>query len=154
MQEIERKFLVKNLNFKQFGTPHKIMQGYICAEEKRVVRVRHYDEKAFLTIKSASVGFSRSEFEYEIPPSDAKIMLQSLCIQPVIKKTRWIVPTAKHKWEIDVFEGENSGLIVAEIELETIGETFEIPDFIGQEVTSDIRYYNSFINQHPYSTWK
>ncbi|MDR1544272.1 MAG: CYTH domain-containing protein [Prevotellaceae bacterium] len=152
-KEIERKFLVKNLFFKELGVPHKIKQGYICTEKNRVVRVRLYDEQAFLTLKSASVGFSREEFEYEIPLKDAEIMLQTLCIQPVIEKTRWVIPQGKRKWEIDVFEGENLGLIIAEIELENEAETFKIPEFIDKEVTGDVRYYNSFINQNPYSKW-
>jgi len=153
-KEIERKFLVKNLNFKELGICHEIEQGYICTEKERVVRVRRYDNKAFLTIKSASVGFARDEFEYEIPLKDAQKMLETICILPTIKKCRYIVPFEGKTWEVDVFEGANSGLIIAEIELENEKETFTIPDFIGQEVTNDVRYYNSYINLHPYSSWK
>ena len=153
-KEIERKFLVKNLYFKELSVCHKIEQGYICTEKERVVRVRRYDSCAFLTIKSASVGFARDEFEYEIPVDDAQKMLETICIQPTIKKCRYILFFEDKKWEIDVFEGENSGLIIAEIELENESETFKIPNFIGEEVTSDIRYYNSYINNNPYNSWK
>ena len=153
-KEIERKFLVKNLNFKELGVCREIEQGYICTEKERVVRVRRYDNKAFLTIKSASIGFARDEFEYEIPLEDAQKMLETICIQPTIKKCRYIVLFEDKKWEIDVFEGANSGLIIAEIELENEEEIFAIPDFIGEEVTDDERYYNSYINNNPYCSWK
>jgi len=153
-KEIERKFLVKNLNFKELGVCTEIEQGYICTEKERVVRVRRYGDRAFLTIKSASVGFARDEFEYEIPLDDAQKMLETICIQPTIKKCRYVVPFEGKKWEIDVFECENSGLIIAEIELENENETFTIPDFIGEEVTNDVRYYNAYINQNPYNSWK
>jgi CYTH domain-containing protein len=154
MKEIERKFLVKNLNFKEFSDCRRIEQGYICTEKERVVRVRRYDNRAFLTVKSASIGFARDEFEYEIPVEDAQKMLKTLCIKPTIEKCRYVVYFEGKKWEIDVFEGENLGLIIAEIELENEFETFAIPDFIGQEVTSDMRYYNSYINNNPYNLWE
>jgi len=153
-KEIERKFLVKSMNFKEFGVCTEIEQGYICTEKERVVRVRRYGDRAFLTIKSASVGFARDEFEYEIPLDDAQKMLKTICIQPTIKKCRYVLYFEGKKWEIDVFDGENLGLIIAEIELESEDETFTIPAFIGEEVTGDIRYYNSYINNHPYSSWK
>jgi len=149
-KEIERKFLVKNLKFKELGYSYKIEQSYICIEDGRVVRVRRCSNHAFLTIKSASVGFSRYEFEYEIPVDDAQKMLETVCIQPTLKKERYVVIFENKKWEIDVFEQENSGLIIAEIELESEDETFNIPDFIGQEVTNDERYYNSYISKNPY----
>jgi CYTH domain-containing protein len=152
-KEIERKFLVKSLNFKEIGTPYRIKQGYLSTENNRVVRVRIYGNKAFLTIKSSAVGYSRDEFEYEIPIKDAQTMLK-MCIQPIIDKTRYIVYNEGNKWEIDVFNGENSGLIIAEIELKSRNSKFKLPDFVGQEVTTDGRYYNSYINLHPYSTWK
>jgi CYTH domain-containing protein len=147
-KEIERKFLVKNLNFKNLGICYEIEQGYICAEKERVVRVRRINNNAFLTIKSASIGFSRYEFEYEIPLKDARNMLKTLCFQPTIKKKRYVLFFEGKKWEIDVFEGENSGLIIAEIELKSEDEIFQIPDFIGEEVTSDVRYYNAYISKN------
>ncbi|MDR0830795.1 MAG: CYTH domain-containing protein [Prevotellaceae bacterium] len=152
--EIERKFLVKNLDFVKYGVPHKIRQGYICADKNRVVRVRIKDQQAFLTLKTASVGFARHEFEYEIPLADAQTMLAEMCRQPIISKTRFDLLHKGKKWEIDVFNNENEGLIIAEIELETQDETFAIPPFIGEEVTADIRYYNSFISENPFLNWK
>ncbi|MDR3328449.1 MAG: CYTH domain-containing protein [Prevotellaceae bacterium] len=152
-KEIERKFLVKSLDFKKTGTHYKIKQGYLSTENNRVVRVRIYGSRAFLTIKNSAVGYSRDEFEYEIPIKDAKAMLK-MCIQPIIDKIRYIVDYKGNKWEIDVFNGKNSGLIIAEIELKSPNSKFKLPDFVGQEVTADSRYYNSYINLHPYSTWK
>ncbi len=153
MIEIERKYLVKNLDFVKYGVPHRIKQGYISTEEGRVVRIRIKDQKGYLTLKSASQGFAHHEFEYEIPVADAEQMLDSMCHKPIIDKTRFDLLHKGKKWEIDVFNGENEGLIIAEIELQSKDEEFKIPPFIDREVTDDPRYYNAYIAQHPFCTW-
>ncbi len=153
MIEIERKYLVKNLDFVKYGVPHRIKQGYISTEEGRVVRIRIKDQKGYLTLKSAAQGFARHEFEYEIPVADAELMLDEMCHKPIIDKTRFDLLHKGKKWEIDVFNGENEGLIIAEIELQSKDEEFKIPPFIDREVTDDPRYYNAYIAQHPFCTW-
>ncbi len=153
MIEIERKYLVKNLDFVKYGVPHRIKQGYISTEEGRVVRIRIKDQKGYLTLKSASQGFAHHEFEYEIPVADAEQMLDAMCHKPIIDKTRFDLLHKGKKWEVDVFNGENEGLIIAEIELQSKDEEFKIPPFIDREVTDDPRYYNAYIAQHPFCTW-
>lgn len=154
MIEIERKYLVKNLDFVKYGVPHRIKQGYISTEDGRVVRVRIKDQKGYLTLKSASQGFAHHEFEYEIPVADAELMLDKMCHKPIIDKTRFDLLHKGKKWEIDVFNGENEGLIIAEIELQSKDEEFKIPPFIDREVTDDPRYYNAYIAKHPFCTWE
>ena len=154
-QEIERKFLV-NGEFKSSAYSHsRIIQGYICSEKGRTVRVRLRDEKAYLTIKGPSTngGLSRYEFEIEIPKEDALNLLQ-LCGNVFIDKTRWLVKSGTHVFEVDEFHGENDGLIVAEVELKYEEEPFEKPDFIADEVTGDRKYYNSSLLRFPYKFWK
>ncbi len=152
--EIERKFLVKNNGWQadaDAGTA--IKQGYLSTSKERNVRVRQKGEKAFLTIKGKTEGISRLEFEYEIPLSDALEMLV-LCDKPLIEKTRFLVAGPDgNTWELDVFEGDNQGLIVAEIELESEETTFALPDWAGEEVSHDQRYFNANLNKAPYSTW-
>ena len=152
MIEIERKYLVINNNYKS-GTPIRISQGYICSEEDRVVRVRIKNDKAYLTIKNATIGFARNEYEYEIPVDDAEAMLHNTCQQPIIDKTRYIIKHKGHTWEIDEFHGDNEGLVIAEIELENKNQQFELPDFIGEEVTGEARYYNACLFKNPYKMW-
>ena len=142
MIEIERKFLVVNDKYKM-GTPQRISQGYICSENDRVVRVRIKGDKAYLTIKNATIGFARNEYEYEIPVADAEAMLKNTCQQPIIDKTRYVLEYKGFIWEVDEFHGDNEGLVVAEIELDSREATFDHPDFIGEEVTGDARYYNA-----------
>ncbi len=151
--EIERKFLVKNDSYKAISVPQNIAQGYICSSNDRVVRVRIKDDKAFITIKNATIGFSRNEWEYEIPVDEAKSMLTNVCIQPIIEKTRFVMKHHDHIWEIDEFHGENNGLVVAEIELQSETEQFEKPDFITEEVTDDKKYYNAMLFANPFSKW-
>ena len=145
MLEIERKFLVVDDSYKQlsYASSH-IVQGYICSERGRTVRVRIKDDRAYLTIKGPSVngGLSRYEFEREIPLEDGQQMMQ-LCEPGIIDKTRWLVKSGKHTFEVDEFHGFNEGLVVAEVELAYEDEPYEKPDFIGKEVTGDRRYYNS-----------
>ncbi|MCP5500837.1 MAG: CYTH domain-containing protein [Leptospiraceae bacterium] len=152
--EIERKFLVKIDKLPELSEGKEIQQGYISSEGAAVIRIRIMAEKAFLTIKSNSPGLSRLEFEYAIPMNDAKDMIQQLCKGKYIKKKRYTLQVAKHTWEIDVFEDENKGLIIAEIELETESESFELPDWIEKEVTSEKKYYNANLMKSPYLQWK
>ena len=144
-QEIERKFLVLDDSFKHeaFSKSH-IQQGYLCSERGRTVRVRIRDERAYLTIKGPSEngGLSRYEFEREIPLEDGQQMMQ-LCEPGIIDKTRWLVKSGKHTFEVDEFFGDNEGLVVAEVELSYEDEPYKKPHFIGKEVTGDRRYYNS-----------
>lgn len=152
--EIERKFLVKG-PFKEQATSHThIIQGYISSQKGRTVRVRLRDKQAFLTIKGPSRdgGLSRYEFEKEIT-IDEGLSLLTLCEPGVIEKDRWLVPSGKHTFEVDEFFGENEGLLLAEVELETPDEPFDKPAFLGKEVTGDRRYYNSSLRINPYSKW-
>ena len=152
--EIERKFLVTGDFSRQVTSAQRIVQGYICSQPGRTVRVRIRGEEGFLTIKGASdeKGLSRYEFEQKIPLADAEELLK-LCEPGAIDKMRNLVPAGKHTWEIDVFHGENEGLILAEIELASEDEPFERPDWIRQEVSGDRRYYNSMLTKHPYKQW-
>ena len=153
--EIERKFLVLDDSYKReaFSSYH-IMQGYICKERGKTVRVRIRDNQGFITIKGPSDqgGIVRYEFEQEIPLADAKELMK-LCEPGIIDKTRWLVKIDEHTFEVDEFFGDNEGLVVAEVELSTEDETFEKPHFIGKEVTGDRRYYNSQLCANPYRTW-
>lgn len=153
MIEIERKFLVVNDKYKM-GTPQRISQGYICSENDRVVRIRIKGDKAYLTIKNATIGFARNEYEYEIPVADAEAMLKNTCQQPIIDKTRYVLEYKGFIWEVDEFHGDNEGLVVAEIELDSREATFDHPDFIGEEVTGDARYYNACLFKNPYKMWR
>ncbi|HUI33576.1 MAG: CYTH domain-containing protein [Dysgonamonadaceae bacterium] len=153
--EIERKFLVKG-EFKTKAFTHwRIVQGYLSSVPKRVVRIRIKGDTAYLTIKStvSGVGLTRYEWEKEIPVSDAEDML-TFCEKEIIEKTRYLVQVGSHIFEVDEFYGSNEGLLVAEVELQSEDEVFEKPDWLGKEVTHDIRYYNSMLVKTPYSTWK
>jgi adenylate cyclase len=152
--EIERKFLLTNNSWKKLATGTIYRQGYLNADKERSVRVRIIDNKAFFTIKGKSVGAARLEFEYEIPLSDAETLLTELCHRPLIHKKRYKIEYAGNIWEIDEFFDENEGLVVAEIELENEDQKFLKPDWIGEEVTSDTRYFNSNLSKTPYSQWK
>ena len=156
LTEIERKFLVTG-DFKPLAVSSThIAQGYIASGNGRTVRVRIRGDKGFLTIKGPSdrVGLARFEWEKEIPLQEAEALM-TICEPGIIEKTRWLVPSAdgRHTWEVDVFEGDNEGLIMAEIELESEDDTFEKPHFIGQEVTGDRRFYNSHMRRFPYKFW-
>ncbi len=152
--EIERKFLVLNEDWLEYiNAQHHIVQGYLASNEFSSTRIRIQDDKANINIKSATLGISRTEFEYVIPVVDAQSMIDDLCIKPVIEKTRYTVKHMQHLWEIDVFSGDNEGLIVAEIELSSADEAFETPSWIGDEVSNDARYYNVCLVKNPYKTW-
>jgi adenylate cyclase len=152
-QEIERKFLVKNASYKTLGKGEYIHQGFLSTTKERVVRVRIRGEKAWLTIKGITQGASRAEFEYEVPLADAQFMLEQLCEKPTIEKHRYIVPFAGFTWEIDEFHGENDGLVIAEIELPSEDAIFDLPSWVGAEVTSDARYYNANLVKNPFKNW-
>jgi len=152
--EIERKYLVNSMVWKvkaDAGT--RLLQGYMANTEKVAIRVRIAGEQAWLTLKSASAGIRRLEFEYSLPVVDAKQILDEFCLGQVIHKTRYRLPLGGHVWEIDVFHDTNEGLVLAEIELKNEQENFTLPDWIGQEVSGDKRYYNTYLSQNPYSIW-
>jgi len=152
--EIERKFLLANNNWREQVTgSHRIRQGYMGEIDKASVRIRVQGKKANINIKSATLSMRRMEYEYEIPLDEALEMLDQLCKQPQVDKTRYIVEQGKFKWEIDEFYAENEGLLVAEIELDDENEVFEKPEWLGDEVTEDPRYYNVNLIEHPYKHW-
>lgn len=151
--EIERKFLLKNDVWRDLAEGVYYRQGYLNSAMERTVRVRTINEKGFLTIKGVADGATRLEFEYEIPKDECNIMLDDLAEKPVIEKNRYKVDYKGLVWEIDEFFGENRGLIVAELELESEDQKFEIPEWVGKEVTGDPRYFNSNLINHPYTKW-
>ncbi|MYM38263.1 CYTH domain-containing protein [Duganella qianjiadongensis] len=150
--EIERKFLLRGDAWRSMGQPVLLRQGYLSSHKERVVRVRIEGERGVMTIKGRNVGAVRGEWEYEIPLADANELLL-LCEQPLIEKYRRRIEHAGHVWEVDEFLGVNAGLVVAEIELGSETEQFDLPEWIGEEVTSDLRYLNSSLIKHPYSAW-
>jgi adenylate cyclase len=151
--EIERKFLVLGDQWKALGQGVLLRQGYLSSAPERVVRVRIEGESAMLTIKGRTSGATRSEWEYPIPVADAQAFLDTLCERPIIEKRRYRIPHEGMLWEVDEFLGENAGLVVAEIELTAEGQAFARPDWVGEEVTHDARYFNANLLRHPYSKW-
>jgi len=154
-QEIERKFLVRDDSYKAMAYKKKrIRQGYICSERGRTVRVRIQNEEGYLTIKGPSdvSGMSRYEWEHALSLQEAEELMK-LCEPGMIDKTRYLVRWGTHVFEVDEFYGENNGLVVAEVELTDEKETFECPPFLGEEVTGQVKYYNSFLMKSPYSKW-
>jgi adenylate cyclase len=151
--EIERRFLVENESWKT-AHPEGLMcrQGYLLTDTAKAVRVRIIGEWAYLTIKGETTGITRSEFEYEIPVADAESMME-LCGDAIVEKTRYRIDYGGMTWELDVFEGANAGLVMAEIELETENQLFELPPWAGEEVSGDPRYYNAYLSRHPFSIW-
>lgn len=146
-QEIERKYLVNDRTYRNLAVRHKgILQAYLSTSPDATVRLRIIDDKAFLTVKSRNHGCERGEWEYEIPVADARDMIARCNLKEVIEKNRYYVLHDGHTWEIDEFSGRLEGLVLAEIELRSIDETFTLPSFIGKEVTGDSRYYNSFLS--------
>ncbi len=153
-QEIERKFLVDGEYKSKAYASSRIVQGYICSARGRTVRIRIRDDKGYLTIKGPAdaSGISRYEWEKEIPLDEARDLMK-ICEPGVIDKTRYLVRSGRHVFEVDEFYGENEGLVIAEVELSSPDEPFEKPDFIGQEVTGDARYYNAQLMRHPFCRW-
>lgn len=152
-QEIERKFLVRNNTWRRNATRTRYRQGFLSTEPERTVRVRIAGDRGTLTIKGKTIGATRAEFEYDIPRDEAEQLLDTLCQRPLIEKVRYVLREGSHTWEVDVFEGDNTGLVVAEIELQAEDEAFERPDWLGEEVTDDPRYFNANLVKSPYTTW-
>lgn len=151
--EIERKFLVTNEGWRQGEAAQtRFVQGYLSRDPARTVRVRLAGEHAFLTIKGATQGATRAEFEYEIPATDARALL-ALCEGPVVDKIRHLCMHEGMTWEVDEFLGANAGLVVAEIELASEGQVFARPGWLGEEVTGDARYVNANLSVRPFASW-
>jgi adenylate cyclase len=151
--EIEHKFLVLNTDYRTQSISRPIRQGYMCNRPDCAVRVRVSGEKAWICIKGATNITERQEFEYEIPLDDAQKMLNTLCQPPLIEKVRHEVVFGGFLWEVDEFFGDNEGLVIAEIELDQVGEEFPKPDWLGKEVTEDYRYLNASLVKNPWKTW-
>lgn len=152
--EIERKFLVVGDEWREGAVGVDCRQGYLAVDHARSVRVRVMGDKGFITIKGATHGISRAEFEYEIPAGDAREILDTMCAESQVIKTRYLVKYGGFTWEVDVFAGDNQGLIVAEIELTSEDQKFELPPWIGEEVSHDHRYGNLNLSRNPYCRWK
>lgn len=152
--EIERKFLVRNDGWRaDVEEETRILQGYLADGPLATVRARIKGDLAYLTIKGATSGISRSEYEYRIPVEDAEAMLREMAISSVIEKVRYRVRVGRQIWDLDVFAGENQGLVMAEIELDAEDADFQLPDWAGEEVSDDPRYFNAALAKHPYTRW-
>ena len=152
-QEIERKFLVMGDAWRKLAEGVVYRQGYLSTVKERTVRVRSEGDKGYLTVKGITIGAKRTEFEYAIPVADADAMLEELCVQPLIEKTRCKIPFEGLIWEVDEFVGDNEGLVVAEVELGNEDQEIRLPEWIGDEVTDDPRYFNTNLVAHPYKSW-
>lgn len=152
--EIERKFLVKNDQWRKQATGCAFLQGYLSSKPECNVRVRIEGDRAKLTIKGKTKGVTRTEFQYDIPVEEARQMLEELCERPLIEKTRYRLKQGELTWEIDEFYGDNQGLVVAEVELQTEDQAFDKPEWLGSEVSDDPRYYNAALIKHPFRAWK
>jgi adenylate cyclase len=152
--EIERKFLVADDTWREsVVSSTRIVQGYLASSGLATVRVRVRGDHGYLTVKGTTSGVTRAEFEFEIPVGDALAMLDSMAEGPVIDKVRNLIPVGRHTWELDVFEGPNAGLVMAEIELGSDNEVFDLPGWAGVEVSDDPRYFNVNLVKEPYGTW-
>lgn len=151
--EIERKYLVKGTDWKEAARGQFYRQGYLSSHPDRTVRVRTVEDQAYLTIKGKTSGASRPEYEYPIPYPDAIELLNHLCEKPVIEKVRYKIAYQGLLWEVDEFQGENQGLVVAEVELIDENQAISLPPWIDREVTTDKRYYNANLFKHPFSQW-
>jgi adenylate cyclase len=152
MVEIERKYLINTKLWKPKEKGTEIRQGYLSVDPERVVRVRIAGENAFLTIKGKATGITRTELEYEIPKTEAEVLMK-ICLDFPVEKTRYKEKIGSVIWEIDVFEGANQGLVMAEIELDDENQKFDLPDWLELEVSLDSRYYNAWLSQNPFSKW-
>jgi adenylate cyclase len=152
-QEIERKFLVRDDSYKTQGHSVYIHQGFLSTDKERVVRVRIAGKKAYLTVKGITKGIGRAEYEYKIPLADAKFMLENLTAGPTIEKNRYYINKEGFIWEVDEFMGDNEGLVVAEIELDSEDQDYPVPEWLGEEVTGDPRYYNANLVEQPFKSW-
>lgn len=152
-KEIERKFLLKGDAWRDLAQGTMYRQGYLNSAKERTVRVRTVGDKAFLTIKGITVGATRAEYEYEIPFADCNALLDNLAEKPLIEKKRYKIKQGEFVWEIDEFFGDNKGLVVAEVELTSEDQAFPKPEWVGDEVTGDPRYFNSNLIKHPFTKW-
>ena len=153
--EIERKFLVGSDGWRaSAGAGQRVRQGYLTAGPGSAVRVRVAGGEAWLTVKGPTRGIARAEFEYPIPLADAEAMLAHLCGPSLIEKTRYVVPFGGRRWEVDVFDGANAGLVLAEVELPAADAAVELPPWAGREVSDDARYANAALARHPYAAWR
>ena len=152
-QEIERKFLVTDASWRQGVVGQRLRQGYIPTQDARTVRVRVVGDQGYLTLKGPALGLVRSEFEYPIPLADAEAILTTLCQPPLIEKTRYRISLGEVVWEVDEFWGANQGLVIAEVELTAPDQPVPLPDWVGEEVTYDLRYSNSNLARYPFTTW-
>ena len=152
--EIERKYLIDLEKISPLENGIRIKQGYLSTDKNAVVRVRVKNDKAYLTIKGSNSGIARLEFEYEIPLDEANEMLEKLCQKPVIDKTRYLITHENHTWEVDIFYGDNEGLVVAEVELSSEDEFINLPSWVKEEVSHDDRYFNSNLMKLPFKDWK
>jgi len=151
--EIERKFLVRKELWTPPASGTRFRQGYLCLDPERTVRVRLAGETGYLTIKGRTQNGARAEFEYPIPPQEARDLLDRLCLRPLIEKVRYRIKVDTHLWEVDKFFGENDGLLLAEVELSDFAEKVELPNWVGREVTDDPRYYNASLIRQPFRGW-
>ncbi len=151
--EIERKFLVKDISYRQLAKGVYYKQGYLSSNPDSTIRIRVIEQKAYFTIKGINNGISRLEFEYEMPVEDADEIIDKLCQKPIIEKYRYKLIHEGFIWEVDEFLGDNAGLVIAEIELPSKDKVFLKPDFVGEEVTSDLRFYNSNLVEKPFKSW-
>jgi CYTH domain-containing protein len=151
--EIERKFLLKGDGWRALGRGTPYRQGYLNSAKERTVRIRTVGDQAFLTIKGVTIGATRAEYEYPIPVDECNAMLDTLAEKPLIEKTRYKIKRGDLTWEIDEFFGDNRGLIVAEVELQSEDQAFDKPDWVGEEVTGDPRYFNSNLIKQPFARW-
>ena len=152
-REIERKYRVKGNGWRDHGAGVPYRQGYLSTVAERTVRVRLIRDKGWLTIKGITVGVTRAEYEYEIPSDEASEMLDDLCERPLIEKTRYRVEHQGLIWEVDEFDGDNAGLIIAEVELEEEDQAIVLPDWVGEEVTGDARFFNANLIANPFTRW-
>lgn len=152
--EIERKFLLRNDSWREGAVGTLYRQGYLNSAKERTVRIRTVGNGAVLTIKGITVGATRAEYEYPIPLADCNAMLDTLAEKPLIEKKRYRISHGGLTWEVDEFFGDNQGLVVAEVELQSEDQPFERPSWLGEEVTGDPRYFNSSLIKHPYTQWR
>ncbi|MCK6587882.1 MAG: CYTH domain-containing protein [Polyangiaceae bacterium] len=152
--EIERKFLVVGDAWREGASGVVYRQGYLCTTPERTVRVRVGGAKGYLTVKGSRKGVSRLEFEFEVPLADATVMLDELCIRPLIEKTRFRIEYEGLVWEVDEFAGANAGLVIAEVELLREDQEVKLPPWVGREVSADDRYSNSNLAERPFSAWR
>jgi CYTH domain-containing protein len=151
--EIERRFLVRDKRYRQLAKPIYYRQGYLSTAKDRIVRVRVKGEKAFLAVKGTTNGITRTEYEYEIPAAEAERMLEQLCKKPVIEKDRYKIEYDGMVWDVDEFHGPNEGLVVAEVHLDREDQKITMPEWIGEEVSHEPKYFSSSLVQNPYSKW-